>query len=484
MDKNTNAEKVPRSGGTNFSKIGIYYLIGTFFQKGIAFLTVPVFTRIMGTDDYGLINTYNSWLTIVSMFISAALYMSLRLAFVDYRDDVENFLASITTFAILDGVAFCVGAVIIELIFGSSTFVFLAIICILQAIGDAILTDLTQYYVMQYRYRIRTALMILPQLISAILAVIVILLLQENKYLGRIVPTAIVSTVFGIVTAINIYRKSTVPLKKEYIVYGLKISAPLILHGIALNILGSSDRIMITSIRNSAETGIYSLVYNVGMIATALTTALDGIWTPWFIHQMDGRISDNGEEQRNASTDKINSAFSAYLYAMTIIMIVITLIGPEIVRVLADKRYWDGISIIPPIVLANYMIFVYTFYVSVEHFYKKTFFISINTLIAAGTNIILNFIFIPQYGYAAAAYTTFTSYVVSLILHMIKSRGLDRDLFDWKKVLPPLVFVATSVVLFYVVIDMFVVRWLVAIICMWHLVIKHRDKIAGYFKKR
>ncbi len=63
-------------------------------------------------------------------------------------------------------------------------------------------------------------------------------------------------------------------------------------------------------------------------------------------------------------------------------------------------------SIIPPIALANYMIFMYTMYVYIEHYYKKTVYITKNTLIAAGLNVILNFILIPKYGYVAAAYTT------------------------------------------------------------------------------
>ena len=472
----------------DYSKIAVYYFIGTLFQKGIAFLTVPIFTRIMGTDDYGLISTYNSWLTIISMLISAALYMSLRLAFVDYKDEVDDFLASITTFAILDGAVFCLGAVFVWFLTGSRLYFILALVCVFQATGGAIMADVTQYNMMQYRYRMRTALMIVPSLLSVIFSIITILLLKENKYLGRIFPTALVNTAFGIVLAVIIYRKCTVPVKKEHIIYGLKISAPLILHGIALNILSSSDRIMITSIRNSSETGIYSLIYNVGMLATAITTSLDGIWSPWFIRKMDKRISGrstqfDAESAVNTENAEINAAFKAYLQAMTIVMIAIILVGPEIVKILADKRYWEGIPIIPPIVLANYMIFVYTFYVGIEHFYKKTVFISVNTIIAAGVNVLLNALLIPRYGYVAAAYTTLAAYIVSLILHMIRSYRLDRELFCGKDIIAPLMLIVIAVAVFYAAADAFVIRWLIALCCMAYLAVKYRDKIRGYIKR-
>ena len=45
---------------TNYKKASTYYLIGNLFNKGIAFLTVPIFTRILSTTDYGIVTTYNS----------------------------------------------------------------------------------------------------------------------------------------------------------------------------------------------------------------------------------------------------------------------------------------------------------------------------------------------------------------------------------------------------------------------------------------
>ena len=47
----------------------------------------------------------------------------------------------------------------------------------------------------------------------------------------------------------------------------------------------------------------------------------------------------------------------------------------------------------------------------------KTVRISLYTAVAAVINLVLNYIFIPYFGYVAAAYTTIVSYVVALILH-------------------------------------------------------------------
>lgn len=163
---------------------------------------------------------------------------------------------------------------------------------------------------------------------------------------------------------------------------------------------------MITWLADASQTGIYSLIYNFSMIATVITTSLDGVWVPWFTKQMN-----------NKGYKEINKVAVDYVNLMTYAMCCLIMVAPEVVKILASEPYWEGIVIIPPVVLSNYIIFVYTMYVNVEHYYKKTVRISLYTAVAAVINLVLNYILIPYFGYVAAAYTTIVSYVVALILH-------------------------------------------------------------------
>ena len=62
-----------------------------------------------------------------------------------------------------------------------------------------------------------------------------------------------------------------------------------------------------------------------------------------------------------------------------------------------------------------------------ELFYKKTPVIALCSVVAAGLNYILNAIFIPRYGYIAAAFTTFFSYLILMILHYIAVRFYIKE---------------------------------------------------------
>ena len=372
----------------DFAEAGALYFIATLFNKGIGFVTVPIFSRILTTSDYGTVTTFNSWVSMISVFISLALYNAVRNSFVD-MDDKErpHFLSTIITFT---GLVFLtvIGVCVVATVFVPRNInTALIFMCIIQSFGYALINDYSYYLMMRYRYKFRAALMVLPGLLSVVLSIFAILfILKDNLYLGRIVPTTAVYGVFAIVVLIAVYSKTKPELNLEYLKYGLKIALPLVLHSIALQILSQSDRVMITSLRNAAETGVYSLVYNLSMIATVITTSLDGIWVPWFTGKLKER-----------KIREINVLAMDYVHLMTYAMVALILVGPEILKIFADQRYWEGMSIIPPIALANYMIFMYTMYVYIEHYYKKTVYITKNTLIAAGLNVILNYILIPKY---------------------------------------------------------------------------------------
>ena len=453
----------------SYKKAGTFYFIGNIFNKGISFLTVPVFTRIMSTADYGIVTTYNSWIGILSMLVGFALHTSIRMAAVDYKDKLDDFMSSIILFVTLT--SFGITAVVaggIKLLHIDSNIV-LVVICMLQAYASATIEDYSNYLMMKYEYKARTALMILPNFISVVLSVYMIkYVLESDLYLGRIIPTAVVTILFGLVTVFITFKKGKFRINKEYIKYAMAISAPLILHGIALNILSQSDRIMITSLADAAQTGIYSLIYNFSMIATVITTTLEGIWVPWFINKL-----------KLNSRDEINVVAKDYINLMTYAMVALILVAPEVVKILANERYWEGISIIPPVVLANYVIFAYSLYVNIEHYYKKTPYIKVNTIIAAASNIVLNFI--PRYGYIAAAYTTLAFYLISFMLHTRYAKKLEPNLYPLKRFLYPLIELLAVTILFYVFEEIFAIRWAIMIIYILAMFYKERNRLKVYF---
>ena len=49
-------------------RAGIWLTLCSLIQKGISVITVPVFTRILSTEDYGLVSVFVSWTNIIILF--------------------------------------------------------------------------------------------------------------------------------------------------------------------------------------------------------------------------------------------------------------------------------------------------------------------------------------------------------------------------------------------------------------------------------
>lgn len=60
--------KIPRG-----FKSAAVYTLATVFSRGLAIITVPIFTRIMSTEQIGIVNLYNSWYSMISVVATLSL---------------------------------------------------------------------------------------------------------------------------------------------------------------------------------------------------------------------------------------------------------------------------------------------------------------------------------------------------------------------------------------------------------------------------
>ena len=117
----------------------------------------------------------------------------------------------------------------------------------------------------------------------------------------------------------------------------------------------------------------------------------------------------------NPSTRLINN----FVYAG--VAIVVTLLAPEIIKILATAEYLEAVHIMPPIAAGIFMISLSNLYTNVLIYHKKTQYVMIATTIAAVVNVILNYFGIKVFGYMAAAYTTLIAYIIMAVFQCVVS---------------------------------------------------------------
>ena len=138
--------------------------------------------------------------------------------------------------------------------------------------------------------------------------------------------------------------------------------------------------------------------------------------------------------------------------------------------------------------MSVYFIFMYDLIAKFAFYFEKTKFVMVASVVCAAANIGLNAIFIPIFGFIAAAYTTLACYILYDICHYVFMRIIARKYMEGNMVYNPLILLGISVVFvalgfgimaFY---NLHVIRYGIIATGLIIMLIK-RKTIIGFFSK-
>jgi O-antigen/teichoic acid export membrane protein len=263
----------------------------------------------------------------------------------------------------------------------------------------------------QIEYRYRQYAIVSTALAAVKLALPVLLILLPFTFPGdsaraRIVGTAIASVAFGIFLFRYLMMRGKTWYRRDFWRYALLYGVPLIPHALSGFILAHFDRILTDRYVGRAAAGLYTFAYQIGEITSMLWYASNSAWVPWFFEQM-------GQKQYALIRQRANQ----YVLAFAALSGLMILAGPLIVRVFAPPEYQVAGRLVPIIMCSQFFNLGYSLYANVEFFEKRTAYISVGTVLAAVVNVILNVIWLPIYGYSAAAWATLISYILLFVFH-------------------------------------------------------------------
>lgn len=252
--------------------------------KAVATITTPIFTRLMTTAEYGVTHTFTSWHTLLITFCTLNLTFSIGRAKLDYPDKLDDYIGSMQLLSAI--VTSCLAVVALVFLKPVASLLelseFAVIILVLYLLFAPTITFFQNGYRYRYHYKENIAIAWFIALSSVILSLILMLTFKDDKahmrMIGVTAPMVILSIYFWIIS----FKRKNISINKEYWSYGLRLSLPLVLHTVSLNILAQSDRVFIAKICTDADVGIYSLVYNYGILISVVTNAVADGWLPWF----------------------------------------------------------------------------------------------------------------------------------------------------------------------------------------------------------
>lgn len=416
-------------------KAGLWFTICNLLQKGISFITVPIFTRIMSTDEYGLYSIYISWYSVMTIFATLHLsYYVFNKGLVKYEDDREIFVVSIQSLSAFVTICFIIlyffARSLVDHLTGMPSSMMICML--LQLLFEPPILYWTARQRFEYKYQSVVAVTVAFSLLNPILGIILIKIgAFSNSAVDRAFSLAIVSVLFGVVFGSVIIKNAGKVFTSKYWKYALAFNIPLIPHYLSTTILSSADRIMIGNMCGNTDAAIYSVAYAIGMVCTLFSQAIHQAFLPWLYKHMKANNYDG--------IPRISNSFLLF-----IIGILSFLIGfaPEVVLIVGSYKYIDAMWAIPPVCGSIFFIFLQNLFANIEYYFEKTKVIAIASIGAAVLNVGLNYVFIQIFGYIAAAYTTLFCYIIYALVHYFvmsrickQNNILVSELFDRKMII-------------------------------------------------
>lgn len=408
------------------AKASIWYAVCNFFQKGISFIVVPIYIRILTTGEYGEWSIFQSWRDILIVLATLNLYAGVYTkTLVDNKDDRDRYtssmqgLGTLITIALFAIYIFTRGWV--NEWIGLNT-PYMLLLFLYFIVYPAFSFWGTRQRV-EYKYKSMVIVTAIVSLLTPALS-LALFYYTELRELALVLGFLIVQCAVGLVFYIYQFVKGRCFYNKAYWKYAVKFNVPLIPHYLSLIVLGQSDRIMIKYYCGESDAGIYSFPYQLASAINVMITAINGSRVPWMYEQLKNKVYS-----------RIGKITNSLVLVMGGIVTFVALLAPEIMLI-GTAEYEEAVYVIPVVTLGVFFTFIYDLYASVEFYYGSTKYVMYASVTGAVLNLILNAVFLPVFGYIAAAYTTLFCYIIFMLMHfifagkVIKQQQIKEKIYD------------------------------------------------------
>lgn len=387
-------------------KSGVLYTLSSFLTKGIVFLTTPFFSRMMSIEAFGEFSAFSTWQSLLLCVLPLGLDTTITRARLDFPGKLDAFMSTLTLFS-----------------FGFTAFSYVIVLLFSDFFCSFFEMDIRMVHIMfiymmlypamsiyqgknaaEFRYKVSTIISTSSALLSVFAGMAFVMLFEDQAF-GRALGQNGVYIAFFVALFVCIILKGRA-FQVNYLTYALRIALPLVPHIVSMYILASSDKLIIQKMCGSQALAFYNIGFTCAVVISMLSNSVNNAMSPWLFERLQRR-----------EYERIKAVNRCYILAFVFVTVGLLIVAPEIMLVIGGEKYREAQSVLMPIMAGCCCNFIYTSYVNVELYLKKSGGISIGTAAVAIINLVLNVIFVRMYGYEAAAYTTMVCYVLLLLYH-------------------------------------------------------------------
>ena len=340
------------------------YLVCSVFQRCLILITLPIFTRLLTTEEYGISTVYASTLAVAIIFTSLNLpYGSFSPAMMKFKNDRDGYVSAVNTICILFSVVYFAVYLLFKGFWNSLVKLPTELMILM---GFEMLFNTTIQFWMgktrfEYKYKgfvFVTLLMTLLGTISSILAVIYL----PNKGIVKVLANGVVVCIIGFVILIQSLAKGKECFNKEYWKYALSFNVPLIPYYLSQVIFNQSDRLMINKMTGKSDAAIYGVAYTLAFVLTFVLNAINDSFVPWMYRRINEKTPQD-----------IKNISLIIATIMAVLLLGIIAFAPEIIYIIGGKKYISAIWVVPPVAMSLLLLFYSQLFINVEFYYEEKY---------------------------------------------------------------------------------------------------------------
>ncbi|WP_289663038.1 lipopolysaccharide biosynthesis protein [Flavobacterium panacagri] len=426
-----------------FLKHGGNYLISSLATGALAFISIPIYTRLLNTEDYGIVSIFIGLVSIMASLMALSADRSVSRYYFDQKNELD-FKRFVGTSATLSLVFFFINAFILFLFaeeFGNLVGLRKEVVYLIIPISGINIIGLTfeQIYGPLKKSREVAISSVVKVFLGFVFSIALIYLFKKDKFYGQILGQILAGLfiVFFWIRLIKPFFKWSFDV--SYIKYIFTYSVPLIPYALSGVIIEQFGKIAIGSSQNISHAGFYSLALTIGSIVNIIIGVTHQAWNPYYFEYM------NSKNYNQLDKDFIK------IFKLTILVAFgVACFGKEIGLLLAKKEFSESLYLVP-IFTVGYIFSQLSFaYIRNFGYTKKTQYMSITILVSGISNVLLNVLLIKSFGEIGAAISFVLSYIIMTILAwFINAYFVKLHSTSWKSLLMPLLAVLPFYIFLY-----------------------------------
>ena len=415
--------------------------IGKICTSAITFLLLPLYTGILSTKEYGIVDLLNTLLSLLVPIITLQLEKAVFRELIDNRSDLDQQKKIIST-GIIATLLQCVLFILVFNVFGVFYSNEYSLYLELNIIAFIFLSLFQQIARGQGRISQYAVSNFISASLTIVLNILFLTIFKMGIYgmlLGTII-SYIISALYLIIRLNIIHTLRKQSFSRKLLKSFLKFSIPLVPNSFAWWIFSASDRVIISSFLGLDQNGIVAASLKFSTIVVTLYSVFNYSW----IESIASNINDR-------DIDKFfNKIFNAVIILFTSIILIMTSFMPIIYPIMINENYSSGYWLIP-ITMVSALFNVTQGMVAVVFEAKRnTKFLSKTSVISAIINVIVHILLIRYIGIYASVISTLVALITMTIYRIIKiNNNYFKVCFDKKNVILTSIFVLIIILLYY-----------------------------------